>query len=775
MRLSFIIGLGSTAVPVLREVLTEESLEHDFEFVITAPRGCLKHLEEIREADAVFVYSHSGEIPEDCQRALQDKYVFSVYEIPSKIPPKCTAEALLKAREFWVTGGRENFKGLVHLILRCLGLDVEVPEVKRIPWHGIYHPELGVFESVDDYLRLYPRSPLVGILFYRDYVLYNATEYIDKLVKAIEAQGLGVIAVFARKYQDGQLEIPSIEETMKKFFFRDGRCLVDAVVNLTPFSLTKDVELLKRMNVPIINPIMSYYQSVEEWESSDSIDHLSQVYSVILPELDGLIEPIAYVFSKLEEDGSRKYVGFEPHAELIARRVKKWVEVRRKRPEERRVAIILINPPCKGLEANIGVGFGLDVPESVVRLLKKMKEMGYRVENIPENGKELIKMFLERKAISEFRWTSVEEIVAKGGALGFVDYETYSAWLSELPEKARDKLLKDWGDPKDVLEKRVRKELVGMVYEGKFVVPGLRFGNVVVLPQPKFGCAGSACDGRTCRILHEPTITPPHQWLAVYRWITRVFRADLIIHFGTHGYLEFRPGKGVGLSPACWPEISIDDVPHLYVYVVSNPMEGMIAKRRSYATIIDHLYPPMEIAEVFEELENLIAQYKHAESLGELSRAKRIYEEIVEKARRANIRFREDKAIEDIHRYITMVRETQIESGLHVFGTLREEKLADYIATVMALDTHEYPSIRRVLAEALGLSYDELKKNPDGLNALGITNSQALSLLHRLAVNTIRRLLEMNAKEVEPDLLERILNEELGRVLNIEVKGLART
>ncbi len=763
MRLAFIVGYNSIAIPTLREALELESIEHNFDFIITTQAECLEHLDSIKTANAVFVYSR--EIPTEVEKALKDKIVFSVH---SEIPSNCPTDSLLKAREFWISGGRENFRGLIHLILRCFGLNVEVPEVMRIPWHGIYHPTLGFFESVEDYLRAYPRSPLVGILFYREHVLYKATEYVEKLIKALETQELGVVAVFTRKYRDEQIEIPSVEESIEKFFFKNGEPIVEAIVNLTSFSLIKGkIDMLKKLSVPIIHPTTSFYQSLEDWKNSNSIDYLSQVYNVILPELDGLIEPIAYVFSELEEDGSRKYVAFDQHAEFIARRVKKWVELRKKKSEERRIAIVLINPPCHSVEASIGVGLGLDVPESVVRLLKKLKENGYFVENAPKDGKELIKMFLERKAISEFRWTSVEEIVAKGGALGFVDYETYSAWLNELPEKAKAKLLKDWGDPRDVLEKKVRKEFVGMVYESKFVIPGLRFGNVVVLTQPKFGCAGSACDGSVCRILHDPTITPPHQWLAVYRWLTRVFKADLLVHFGTHGYLEFRPGKGVGLSPACWPEISVDNVPHVYVYAVSNPMEGMIAKRRSYATIIDHLYPPMELAEIFEDLENLIAQYKNAENLGELVRAEKIYEEIVEKAKKVNIRFRKDRAVEDIHHYLTAVKETQIESGLHVFGNLRDEKLADYIATTMAFDTPEFPSIRRVLAEALGLNYEELKQNPSDLNALGIMNSQTLTLLHKLAVNTLKRLLEINA-EIEPELVEKILNEEVLKLARVE-------
>jgi len=404
----------------------------------------------------------------------------------------------------------------------------------------------------------------------------------------------------------------------------DGKPLIDVLVNITSFFIldhgrwwkekkfaeVEGIELLNKMNVPIINLILSNYKSVEEWlNDPQGIDYMTQVYYVIMPEVDGAIEPIFIAGTETNELGVRVCETFEPHAKYIARRVKKWIELKQKSIKERRMAIILINPPCKGLEANVGVGMGLDVPESIARLLHRLHELGYNVgdpSKLPRDGKELIKMIMDRKAISEFRWTPIEEIVKRGGALDFIDEKTYLEWFNELPEDVRSKMVKDWGHPSDVLNSKVSKVLVGMVYNHKFVVPGIRFENIVILPQPKFGCAGPACDGKTCRVLHDPTITPPHQWLAVYRWITRVFKADLIIHFGTHGYLEFRPGKGVGLSPSCWPEISIDDVPHLYVYIVSNPMEGVIAKRRSYAEIIDHMYPPMATADVLEDLDAIL-------------------------------------------------------------------------------------------------------------------------------------------------------------------------
>jgi len=309
-----------------------------------------------------------------------------------------------------------------------------------------------------------------------------------------------------------------------------------------------------------------------------------------------------------------------------------------------------------------------------------------------------------------------------------------------------------------------QKDLVGMVYEGKFVIPGILFGNVFITPQPKFGCAGAACDGRVCRILHDPKICPPHQWLAVYRWITRVFRADLILHFGTHGYLEFRPGKGVGLSPSCWPEISIDDVPHLYIYIVSNPMEGVVAKRRSYATIVDHLYPPMTMAEVLDELDFLLNQYAKAKQIGDLTRAEIIFKEIIEVAKKNKIPVRENKTtIEEIHRYVEAVRGSQINLGLHVFGnpTRDPSKLADYVVTIMNYDSHSFPSIIRVLAECLGLDYDELRNEPLKTNEFGLTNSETIEILRKIAIKVIEKVLR------NPELEGRIVE-----VVNSEIENL---
>jgi len=775
MKLVFIVGYGASALPLLRRVLEEESARLAFEFLAISDLEAEGYVNEIRSADAILIYAPvMSSSVEDAITASRAVIIASPSDSHAS-----RGDSLLvrKTVEAFKVGGEANLRVAIRALLRGVGAEVEVGDVERVPWHGIYHPSLGVCEDVREYLSRYRRRPLVGIIFHRNQWLYGNLEHVDALIGALEEEGLGAMAVFTQGFRDPSLGVPAKEDTVREFFLMDGKVVVDAVVHLAFFFLLdhgawyreggawremSGVALLRHMGVPVLQAVISSSQSVEEWLRDErGVSYLSQVYTVIMPEVDGVVEPVFLAGAEMGEDGVKRYLPYVEHARYLARRARKWIELRRTPPEERRVAIILINPPCKGLEANVAVGFGLDVPESVVKLLHALRDAGYDLgPEIPETGEDLIRMIMERKAISEFRWTSVESIVSSGGALGFVDYDRYMEWFSELPADVRERMLNDWGDPGAVLRGEVERELVGMVYDGKFVVPGLRFGKIVVMPQPKFGCAGPACDGRVCRVLHDPTISPPHQWLAVYRWITREFRAHIMMHFGTHGYLEFRPGKGVGLSPSCWPEISVDCTPHLYVYNVSNPMEGVIAKRRGYATIMDHLYPPLTRADVLEDLEALLAQHSHATSLGERERASIIEEEIKRKAEELNLKCRD---VEALHRFVESVRNTQVEDGLHVLGRPPSEvhRLAEYVATVMAKDSPTAPSLMRAVAEHLGLNYDEMRKNPHGNALPGMTNSEVLERIRTCVVKCLEDLLK---RGVGPeDLSEEMLMEALER------------
>jgi len=799
MRITVILGYGGSYVKIFREILGSLSSRYAIQYIIATddeePTNELINF--IRSSDAILLYV--SRLNEEMVEAIKNssaKIILSFSESFQELSRG--SQILAEAWRYFKLGGRENIKGLLELVLSNLGLDIKPSPPQEIPWHGIWHPELGVYMSTREYLRSYPYAnrPLVALIFYRSRWLIEDTKVIEALVKTLETEGLGVIPIFTYGFRDYLLNTPTVEDSLREFLILEGRSIVDLVVILTSFfvldhgkwfsneyrkrfSRVESVELLNTLNTPIIKPVIEHHQSIEEWLSNSSgISSLTQVYHVIMPEVDGAIEPVFIAGVRKDEYGSKIQEPFEPHVKYIAKRIKKWIELRRTPPQERRIAIVLNNPPCRGVEASIGVGLGLDVPETIVRLLHKLREYGYDVgdpSRLPKSGTDLMKIFLERRATSEFRWTSIDDIVRRGGYVDMVPMDLYMQWFNELPEVVREELIREWGDPRDLSSGKIEKIFAGGLYNGNFIVPGIRFGNVVIIPQPKFGCAGAGCDGRICKILHDPKIPPPHQWLAVYRWITRVFKAHLILHVGTHGTLEFRPGKNIGLSPYCWPEISLDDVPLLYIYIVSNPMEGVIAKRRSYAVIIDHIYPPMMDARGgLEELDRLLEEYEKISRLGESHRSKIIYDQIISKVKELGLPIdpsigRED-FLSNLHRYLDTIRSSQVENGLHIFGeTIYEpEKLSRLIATIMEFDTVSWRSILRSVADYLGVNYDEILSNPGGYcDKLKMSNRKVKELLMEISQRVLKRLIEMgiDSSSLTNDLLENILNNVISEVI----------
>jgi len=783
-----ILGYSTTAIPALRGAMdaTLRELRLDVDFRVVSLNRLSYVLEDMRSSDLCFIYAPAKDHLEEavakcCGKILAISEDFMPF---NNVDP----EYVQKASIYFKRGGSKNLRSLCRLFFKILGFGVEVPDPEEVPWEGVYHPSAErEFPSTKEYLNWYEMGnrPLVGILFYRSDWLYGNLSIVNALVRELESEGLGVLPVFSYGFADKFLGTASTDEIIERFFMRGETSFIHLLINLQSFYLLKKdrrvrdprshrvasgIELLKKLNVPIIGPLASYYKSVEKWiHDSSGVDYMTQVYRVIMREVDGVIEPIFVAGTSVDEYGAKRYQCVPDQVKYLAKRVKRWINLRLKEPSERKIAIVLHNPPCKGLEASVAVGLGLDVPESVVRILHRLRKLGYNVgDRIPETGKELIDEIMSKKAVSEFRWTSIDEIVRKGGAYAFVDSKTYLKWFNELPERARRRIVDAWGDPLEVLSKKP-EGLAGMVYEGKFVIPGVAYGNVFITPQPKRGCAGSRCDGRYCRILHDPNLPVPHQWIAVYKWLEENF--DLVIHVGTHGYMEFTPGKGVGLSPECFPEISIGTVPHLYIYVVSNPMEGVIAKRRGYATLVDHLIAPMAKVDAYgalEEIKNILLQYKKAKQLGDLSRAEEIYRYLLEKCREANIELPDEKSkediVEEIHRHLDLVEESLVEQGLHVFGTPpSNEKVARMAVSLMKFD-HSGKSIRRVLCELLSLNYEEITKDKlRVVEGYGITGRELLDRLDDVAVNVLRKLLSRYdlPDQLDLDYLLSILQEEL--------------
>ncbi len=667
--------------------------------------------ESMRDADVALLYRTGDAFWEDIDAALPAlppsvKVIVTgadpSYWTRSSVEPGIAGEAY----RYLLYNGKENFTNLIRFLLdRFSGERTAYGKPAPVPWQGIFHPSLEkVFFSTDEYLREYRRRfeedprALVGVLFPRTNWITGNLDVEKNLIAALERRGLGVIPAFCYSLKDGNIGNMGGAEVVEEFFCRGGRPLVGGIVRLSSFYLGKSrgsagasessagAELMKRLNIPIFNPVISYYKNHEEW-LDDSRGLGSQIaWSVAMPEFEGVIEPvIAGVTANAESPADEHYEALPGRIGKIARRVERWIDLARTPNSEKKIVIMLHNNPCGSVEGTVGSATHLDALDSAADILKRLESEGYRVV-APSGGKELIDAIMDRKAVSEFRWTTVDEIVAKGGVLAMIDESQYREWFDELPGRTRARMIDAWGNPpgeeKDGMP-------AGMVYGGKMLVTGVRFGNAIVCVQPKRGCVGARCDGQVCKILHDPDVPPPHQYLASYWWFSRVFGAHAIIHVGTHGNMEFLPGKAVGLSDGCMPDIAIDAMPNLYIYNADNPPEGTIAKRRGLATLVDHMQTVMvegELYGVMQELEQLIDQYDRYAS-SEPGKAHTISHMIKARAGEINILDGVDIGHENgpllvrtLHERLSLMKSTRLPMGMHRFGRIPDgEKLAGFI------------------------------------------------------------------------------------------------
>ncbi|HEY3360409.1 MAG TPA: cobaltochelatase subunit CobN, partial [Methanosarcina sp.] len=490
-------------------------------------------------------------------------------------------------------------------------------------------------------------------------------------------------------------------------------------------------------------------------------------WNVALPEFEGGIEPI--IIGAVKKEGN--YMGrfpIEERCSKLASRISKWTELRKKPVNQRKVAFILHNRPCTGVEGSVGDAANLDSLESVARILKRMQEAGYAV-NPPKDGKDLIETILKRKAISEFRWTPINEIVKNGGALAFVEKEEYEKYFNTLSPKVRQRVIEGWGNPPG---EEVDGIPAAMVYDNKIVVTGVQYGNAVVCVQPKRGCAGARCDGKVCKILHDPDVPPTHQYLATYRYLENIFGANVLVHVGTHGNLEFLPGKGVGLSGDCYPDISIGTIPHLYIYNSDNPPEGTIAKRRSLACLIDHMQTVMTSGGLYEnlaELDRLLGEYEQVKH--DKGREHALKHLILDEIKKSNldseIKADNQTPFEEIirkaHETLGKIRNSQIHNGMHIFGQLPEgEKKVEFINSILRYDDQgsvgSKVSIRRLIAELLELDLDELISDQSRISENGKSNGQRLEEIDSLSKDFIRTFI--NSPEKEPTQIIKEIFEE---------------
>ena len=625
-----------------------------------------------------------------------------------------------------------------------------------------------------DYFSSHPpgEKGVIGLLTSRANRVNGDLAVEKLLIRLLEEKGYCVLPMYTYSWREPNLGAEGPAWTLEQFAFDSaGNPLIGGLIKMTGFFLggrgkeggEQGRSLLRKLNGPVFKPICSVNMSVEEWEEDPDGTIKDVAWGIALPELEGVLEPL-FIGGGKRDSGPDLRCPVESRCRKLADRIDRWMILRNKPNQEKKVVFILNNNPCASVEATVGGGAKLDTLESVARILQAMQREGYDLDHVPADGEELIRSIMDKKAISEFRWTTIEEIVKKGGVLCELPVEEYLPWFQELPEEARAAMTETWGNPPGEEKNGMPP---AMLHDGKICITGVSYKNALVCVQPKRGCAGSRCDGVVCKILHDPHVPPTHQYFATYRYFERIFQADMIIHVGTHGNLEFLPGKGTGLSDGCFPDICIGKLPNLYLYNADNPPEGTIAKRRASACIVDHMqtvYVSGGLYDDLEQLDQLVEQYERMRRI-DASQSHLLQHQILEQLSQAKLASqidmrdahqRFDEILEQIHRLLTLIRNTQIADGMHIFGEIPQgEKRVDFLYAILHYEGLGQPSIRSMLCRLLGLSFPELLASPEAFHpARQKSNGKILEELERPAKDIIRRFLSGTALDLDLDGLE---------------------
>ncbi len=598
------------------------------------------------------------------------------------------------AMAYWQNGGLSNRYSLMKLALGLGGIPgLPLAPVQQSLDFGYYYPDENggqVFAEWDAFAahlqsqELTEASrPRVAVGFYKASYYGGETDVIDAVIEEIVEQGGTPIPFFG---YPGQVAFNQL------LLDENGAARADVGLSfLMRFANFESSEVLAPINIPIINMATLYGRSEQEWRESDTgMSMFEGTYQIAVPELAGLVAPTVV--------GSRERQ-FDPVADLtitVDQPIPSRIEMAVKRgmrfarlsatpPSDRRIALMYYNYPVG--EANIGASY-LNIAESLATILQSMQEAGYDLGGADLSADAILADITKKaRNIGVFAPGELEALVNED-LVARIPVTQYNDWLEELAPELRNKINEDWGRAEE-------SELMVFRGEGEaqIVVPRLEYGNIILMPQPARGWSADLE-----MLYHADDLAPHHQYVAAYTWLRETIDIDAIVHMGTHGTLEWLDGKDAGLSREDAPDALIDAIPNLNIYNVDVVGEGLIARRRGMATLVDHMVPPFVAGGLYEDLARLsetINDYHN--NLHKNVELSAIYaRQIVEQLQSTGIAMSLDlnltpdengqldhEAMHAVQDHMVILREEFIPFGLHSFGGLPEEEAIE--STVQAI------------------------------------------------------------------------------------------
>lgn len=371
----------------------------------------------------------------------------------------------------------------------------------------------------------------------------------------------------------------------------------NAVVNMAHGRLGDYfVEFMKQKNIPLFSPL-NINRLTTEWESDkQGMNGGFMSQSIVTPEIDGAIRPYVVFGQRINKEGLQEVYGIPDRMESFVESVQGYVNLKNKKNSSKRIAIFYF----KGPGQNALTASGMEVVPSLYNLLVRLKNEGYNVGKLPANPQELAKMIQAQGAVFGTYAEGAYTKFLQSGHPALVTVQQFAGWTQKALSK---KMIKEMNQLYGSFPGKYMA-----TDDGKLAVARLQFGNVVLLPQVMAGVGGDSF-----KIVHGTDQAPPYTYVASYLWARYAFSADALIHFGTHGSLEYTPRKQVALGSNDWSDRLIGVVPHFYIYTIGNVGEAMIAKRRTYAQTQSYLTPPFkesELRQTYKQLSDAIQSYE---------------------------------------------------------------------------------------------------------------------------------------------------------------------
>ena len=600
-------------------------------------------------------------------------------------------EQIATLQEYFDNENRQNYRNGLRFLRYIAtpqrwgdqGYDKPIEVLKDMYYHREYGQYFKTHEELTQYLKerhLYHQdAQTLALISGITFPMEGNREHVDTLITMLTQRGFNVYPMTC----SGKKREKMLHQLKP-----------DAVVYMAMGRLGNDtlIQWMQEKNIALFCPY-PLSQTHEEWMNQDiPMASGSKNARIVIPEIDGGTAPFCIATQNPNKEGYHINTAETERCEMLVEHICRSMSLRQKKNSEKRIAIGYFKRPGK----DALLASGMEVIPSMYNLLKRLQQEGYNVNGLPSTLEGFAKAIkTEGLVLGSYAKGAQEEYLKKGHPLWF-SRQQYEQWAKEiLPAEKYQEVVNRYGEaPGELLAKG-----------DSIAIACVRYGNVLLFPQSR-----PALGDDDFKLVHGVEVAPPHSYLAPYLYLQKGFQADALIHFGTHGNLEYTPGRDAGMRPQDWSQQLVGPTPHFYYYTTSNIGEAIIAKRRSNAVLLTYLTPPYAesgMRQKYNALHNDIHKLRekgivNSEKFATASRSlkQRIVKEGLHRTLGIDSIVSKPLTHEELERIDSHVEELmneKMQGSYYTLGQPYTEEQLNQTARAMNNDASQWPRIKQLL------------------------------------------------------------------------------